>query len=311
MTGRTQAERVGTWPRLRVADWAETRDTLHMWTQIVGKIRLAHAPTANHWWQVTLYVSARGLTTSAIPYGTGVFDIEFDFVDHRLSIRVSDGRRREVMLEPKPVSQFYAEVMGALGELDIRTRINPRPNEVEPAVPFAEDFRHASYDPHAAWLFWGQLMQANRVLGRFRSHFVGKVSLVHFFWGAMDLACTRFSGRPAPPHPCGGIPNCPDWVTREAYSLELSSCGFWPGGGEEGAFYAYAYPEPAGFADYAVRPEEASYRRDLGEFVLPYEAAATAADPDRMLGEFLQSSYEAAAESGGWDRRALEGEPHP
>ncbi|MDR3082455.1 MAG: DUF5996 family protein [Streptomyces sp.] len=305
-----QTQQVGSWPRLRVADWTETRETLHMWTQIVGKIRLAHAPMVNHWWQVALYVTPRGLTTSAIPYRTGMFDIEFDFVDHRLRIRVSDGSRRELALEPKSVSQFYAETMGALGELGIQTRTHPRPNEVDPAIPFADDFRHASYDPHAARLFWGQLMQASRVLGEFRSRFVGKVSPVHFFWGAMDLACTRFSGRPAPPHPSGGVPNCPDWVNREAYSLELSSCGFWPGGGEEGAFYAYAYPEPAGFADCPVRPAAASYRRELGEFVLPYETVAAAVDPDRELSEFLHSTYAAAAESGHWDRVALEADLH-
>ncbi|MGW3499022.1 DUF5996 family protein [Streptomyces sp. NPDC001020] len=309
MTGQ-KTQQVGLWPRLRVADWTETRDTLHMWTQIVGKIRLAHAPMVNHWWQVALYVTPRGLTTSAIPFRTGVFDIEFDFIDHRLCIRVSDGSRRELALESKPVSQFYAEIMGALGELGIQTRVYPRPNEVDPAIPFADDFRHASYDPHAARLYWGQLMQAARAFGEFRSRFVGKVSPVHYFWGAMDLACTRFSGRPAPPHPSGGVPNCPDRVTTESYSVELSSCGFWPGGGEEGAFYAYAYPEPAGFADCPVRPAAASYRRDLGEFVLPYEAVASAADPDQELNEFLDSTYEAAAESGGWDRAALEVDPH-
>ncbi|MCW2884034.1 MAG: hypothetical protein QOE54_7493 [Streptosporangiaceae bacterium] len=305
-----KTQQVGIWPRLRVADWAETRDTLHMWTQIVGKIRLAHAPLINHWWEVAFYVTPRGLTTSAIPYRTGAFDIEFDFVDHRLRIRVSDGSRRELALEPKPVSQFYAETMGALGELGIQTRIHPRPNEVDPAIPFADDYGHASYDPLAARLFWHQLLRADRVFGEFRSRFVGKASPVHFFWGSMDLACTRFSGRPAPPHPSGGFPNLPDWVTREAYSVELSSCGFWPGGGEEGGFYAYAYPEPAGFADYPVRPVGASYQRENGEFVLPYEAVAAAVDPDQALSEFLQSTYEATAELGGWDRAALEADPH-
>ncbi|MFD4409079.1 DUF5996 family protein [Streptomyces sp. NPDC058476] len=305
MTGQRTMQG-GSWPRLRVADWAETRDTLHMWTQIVGKIRLAHAPMVNHWWQVTFYVTSRGLTTSAVPYRTGAFDIEFDFVDHRLVIRVSDGSRRELKLEPKTVAQFYAETMGVLRELGIRTRMHPRPNEVEPAVPFADDHRHASYDPHATRLLWGQLLQASRVFGEFRSGFIGKASPVHVFWGSMDLACTRFSGRPAPPPPPGGVPNLSDRVTREAYSAEMSSCGFWPGGGEEGAFYAYAYPEPAGFADYAVRPAEASYQRESGEFALPYEAVATAADPDQMLSEFLHSTYEATAELGGWDRAALE-----
>lgn len=309
MAERT-TQRAGAWPRLRVADWAEARDTLHMWTQIVGKIRLAHAPLANHWWQVTLYVTPRGLGTSAIPYRAGAFDIEFDFIDHRLRLRVSDGSRRELALESKPVSQFYAEVMGALGDLGIRTRIHPRPNEVDPAIPFAEDHRHATYDPHAAHLFWGQLTRANRAFEEFRSAFVGKASPVHFFWGSMDLATTRFSGRPAPPHRPDGMPNLPDWVTREAYSVELSSCGFWPGGGEEGAFYAYAYPEPAGLADRPIRPAAASYQRESGEFVLPYEAVATAPDPDRALSEFLHTTYAAAADLAHWDRAALEADPH-
>jgi len=300
---------VGVWPRLRVADWAETRDTLHMWMQIVGKIRLAHAPLVNHWWQVTSYVSPRGLTTSAIPYRSGAFDMEFDFVDHRLRIRDSEGGVRDVALKPKPVAQFYAEIMRALDELGIQTRIQGRPNEVDPAIPFAEDHRHASYDPVATRLFWGQLLHANRVIGEFRSEFIGKVSPVHFFWGSMDLACTRFSGREAPPHP-GGAPNCGDWVMVEGYSRELSSCGFWPGGAEEGAFYAYAYPEPAGFPDYPVRPAGAFYSAQNGQFLLPYEEVASAADPDRVLSEFLHTTYAAAAELGGWDRVALEVDPH-
>ncbi|MFC4011142.1 DUF5996 family protein [Nonomuraea purpurea] len=297
------------WPRLRVAEWAETRDTLHMWTQIVGKVRLAHAPLVNHWWQVTLYVSPRGLTTSAIPYGAGAFDLEFDFVEHLLRIRNSDGGTRAVALEPKPVADFYGETMVALAELGIRTEIQAAPNEVEPAIPFAEDRQHASYDAQAAQLFWRQLLQADRVLGKFRSRFVGKVSPVHFFWGAMDLACTRFSGRTAPPHP-GGAPNCGDWVMVEGYSRELASCGFWPGGGEEGAFYAYAYPEPEGYADYPVSPKTAYYSRENRQFLLPYEAVADAKDPDRVLLEFLDSTYEAAAELAHWDRASLEDDPH-
>ncbi len=297
------------WPRLRLADWAETRDTLHMWIQIVGKVRLALAPMVNHWWQVTLYVTPRGLTTSAIPYETGTFEMEFDFVDHRLQVRSSNGGERHVALEPKSVARFYAETMEALRELGIRTRIWARPSEVEPAIPFAEDDRHASYDPRAAQLFWRQLVQANRVLGRFRSGFVGKVSPVQFFWGALDLACTRFSGRPAPPH-SGGVPNCPDWVMVEGYSHELASCGFWPGGGEEGGFYAYAYPTPTGFAGYPIGPAGAFHSEQLGEFVLPYEVVADSADPDQALTEFLDTTYAAAAELGGWDRRALEADPH-
>ncbi|MER7545483.1 DUF5996 family protein [Spirillospora sp. NPDC127506] len=296
------------WPRLRAADWTATRETLHMWAQIVGKVRLAHAPLLNHWWQVTLYVSPRGLTTSAVPYRDGVFDIEFDFVEHLLRIRSSDGGSRTVALEPKSVADFYAETMAALHELDIEAPIQASPNEVEPAIPFAEDHQNASYDADAAHLFWRQLLQADRVLGEFRSRFTGKVSPVHFFWGAMDLACTRFSGRPAPKHP-GGAPNCPDWVMVEGYSGELSSAGFWPGGGEEGAFYSYAYPEPEGFPDHPVAPKEAFYSSEMGEFVLPYEAVATAEDPDATLTDFLQTTYEAAAELANWDRGALEDTP--
>jgi hypothetical protein len=296
------------WPRLRVSDWAETRDTVHMWTQIVGKIRLAHAPMVNHWWQAALYVTPRGLTTSSIPYADAAFDCEFDFLDHRLRIRTSDGGARAVVLAARPVAQFYAETMGALDDLGIPARIHARPNEVDPAVPFAEDDRHASYDPHAAALFWRQLLQVDRVFGRFRAGFLGKASPVHFFWGAMDLACTRFSGRAAPPH-AGGVPNCPDWVMREGYSHQLASCGFWPGGGEEGAFYAYSYPEPSGYAEAPVGPAGARYSQELAEFLLPYEQVATAGDPDRVLLEFLDSTYTVAAELGGWDRPALETDP--
>jgi hypothetical protein len=296
------------WPSLRVADWTPTRDTLHMWTQIVGKLRLAHAPLLNHWWQVTLYVSPRGLTTGPVPFEGGLFDAEFDFLEHRLRIRSSDGAAREVALEPKPVAAFHAETLAAVEALGLRADFQQRPNEVEPSVPFAEDEQHASYDEGAAHLFWRQLVHADRVMGRFRAHFTGKVSPVHFFWGAMDLACTRFSGRPAPAHP-GGAPNCGDWVMVEGYSHELSSCGFWPGGGEEGAFYSYAYPEPTGFPDRTVAPGEAYYSRGNGQFLLPYEAVRTAPDPDRALTEFLHSTYEAAAKLGGWDRPRLETDP--
>ncbi|MGV9589551.1 DUF5996 family protein [Streptomyces tendae] len=296
------------WPSLRVADWTNTRDTLHMWTQIVGKLRLAHAPLVNHWWQVALYVTPRGLTTSAVPYGDGAFDAEFDFVEHRLVIRGSDGASREVALEPVSVATFYTRTMRALRELGIEASFQRRPNEVEPSIPFADDEQHCSYDATAAHLFWRQLLQANRVLGRFRAEFTGKVSPVHFFWGAMDLACTRFSGRAAPPHP-GGAPNCGDWVMEEGYSRELSSCGFWPGGGDEGAFYSYAYPEPDGFATHPVRPDGAYYSTENGQFLLPYEAVRTARDPDHALTEFLHTTYEAAAEHGDWDRAALENDP--
>jgi hypothetical protein len=279
-----------------------------MWTQIVGKTRLSHSPMVNHWWQVPLYVTPRGLTTSAIPYGTEAFDIEFDFVDHRMLIRSSTGANRSVALEPKSVAEFYSQTMRALDELGYHTRIQSHPNEVDPALRFAEDVEHASYDPDAAHLFWRQLLQANRVVGQFRSRFIGKVSPVHFFWGAMDLACTRFSGRGAPRHQ-GGVPNVGDWVMVEAYSRELSSCGFYPGGGEEGAFYAYAYPEPDGFADHSVGPAEAYYSKDLGEYLLPYEVVRQAADPDQVLLGFLQDTYEAAAIHADWDRAQLEVDP--
>ena len=302
------AQHPDVWPSLPVEDWTATRETLHMWTQIVGKVRLAHMPLINHWWGVTSYLTPRGLTTSAIPYGTEAFDMEFDFIDHRLLIRGSTGASRTVVLEPKSVAEFYSETMRALDELGFGTRIQARPNEVDPAVAFAEDVGHASYDPAAAQLFWRQLLQAGRVIGQFRSRFVGKVSPVHFFWGAMDLACTRFSGRVAPRH-SGGAPNVGDWVMVEGYSRELSSCGFFPGGGEEGAFYAYAYPEPDGFADHPVRPAEAGYRADLGEYLLPYEAVRRADNPDRVLLEFLQDSYEAAAVNANWDRAMLEDDP--
>ena len=296
------------WPPLPFAEWQDTAITLHMWTQIVGKIRLTLAPWTNHSWHVTLYVTSRGLTTSVIPYSTEAFDIEFDFVDHQLLIRSSTGATRAVALEPKSVAEFYSQTMQTLDELGFTTRIQAHPNEVDPALPFDQDGEHASYDHAAAKLFWRQLLQANRVLGQFRSRFIGKVSPVHFFWGAMDLACTRFSGRDAPRHP-GGAPNVGDWVMVEGYSRELSSCGFWPGGGDEGAFYAYAYPEPDGFADHPVSPQDAHYRRDLGEYVLPYEVVRQAADPDQTVLGFLQDTYEAAAVNAGWDRAALEEDP--
>ncbi|MEV6138384.1 DUF5996 family protein [Nocardia sp. NPDC051990] len=295
------------WPSLRVSDWQDTRETLHMWLQVVGKIRMAYAPLLNHWWQVTLYVSARGLTTSAIPYDNAVFDIEFDFVDHRLVIRADGGSTRSVALAPKSVAQFYDETMRALDELGLSTRIQGRPNEVEVSIPFAEDTQHRSYDPDAVWLFWRQLVRANKLLNEFRAGYVGKVSPVHFYWGAMDLACTRFSGRPAPRHG-GGAPHCADWVMEEGYSHELSSCGFWPGGGAEGAFYAYAYPEPAGYADHPAG--DGYYDRDLGEFVLPNEVVRKSNDPDAVVAEFLRRTYEAASTLGDWDRDALECDPY-
>lgn len=293
------------WPALRVADWTATRDTLHMWTQIVGKIRLAKAPMVNHWWQTTLYVTTRGLTTSAIPDGASSLEIEFDFCDHQLHIRRQGGEHREVALAPKSVAQFYGETMAALGELGIEVQILARPVEVERAIPFEEDTEHHTYDGEQAQLFWRQLIQADRVMNVFRGGFLGKVSPVHFFWGSFDLAVTRFSGRAAPKHP-GGAPNCADWVMVEAYSHEVSSCGFWPGGGEEGAFYAYAYPEPAGFQDAAIEPAAAAYNEDFRQYLLPYEAVRTSPDPDATLLAFLETTYAAAADPAGWDRDALE-----
>lgn len=297
-----------TWPPLRVDEWSQTRDTLHMWTQIIGKLRLAQAPMVNHWWQVPLYLSPRGLTTSAVPHGGGLFDIEFDFCDHRLQIRTSTGGQRRIALEPKSVAAFYTEVTEALRALDLDIAISASPVEAPHSVPFAEDTEHASYSPDHVHRFWRQLMAAHRVMDRFRSHFIGKTSPVHFFWGAMDLACTRFSGRTAPPHP-GGVPNCGDWVMVEGYSHELSSCGFWPGGSEEGTFYAYAYPEPPGYADTRVQPRTAFYDTGLQEFLLPYADVRTADDPEATLLEFLHTTYGAAADAAGWDREHLEDHP--
>ncbi|WP_257570644.1 DUF5996 family protein [Streptomyces sp. NP160] len=296
------------WPALRVDDWAPTRDTLHMITQVVGKVRLAHAPLVNHWWNSALYVTARGLTTSAVPVGGGVVDLELDLVDHELVVRSSTGERRRVGLRARPVADFYAELLVVLDALGIDPPRQPRPNEVDPSIPFADDRVHFAYDPDAAHLFWRQLVSADRVMGRFRARFSGKVSPVHFFWGSMDLACTRFSGRTAPQHP-GGAPNCGDWVMVEGYSHELSSCGFWPGGGEEGAFYAYAYPEPPGFQEAAGLPDGSAYSVEGGQYRLPYEAVRTAADPDAALMAFLQRTYELAADGAGWDRAALEVDP--
>jgi Family of unknown function (DUF5996) len=289
------------WPRLTVKDWTETRDTLHMWTQIVGKIRMALTPPVNHWWHVALYPTARGLGTSAMPYRDGSLDIEFDFLDQVLRMRTSDGETRLVKLESKPVATFYREVMAALPGISIHAV----PNEVENAIPFAEDQTHQVYDGAAARLFWEQLSQIERVFQQFRDSFVGKASPVHYFWGAMDLAYTRFSGRTAPQHP-GGAPNCPPSVMHEGYSHELASFGFWPGGGQEGAFYAYAYPEPVGYPQAPIRPDAAYYDNDLGEFLLPYEAVADAPDPQRALLDFLESAYAAAADLSHWDRQALE-----
>jgi hypothetical protein len=295
------------WPDLPLADWADTCATLHLWTQVVGKIRLAHAPLINHWWQVPLYVTSRGLTTSNIPYGSRSFQIDFDFIDHVLIIRASDGAVETVPLGPRSVADFYAEVMGRLRAMGLETRIWTMPVEVPDAIPFDQDREHASYDAEYAQRLWRILLQADRVCTEFRARFLGKVSPVHFFWGSFDLAVTRFSGRAAPPL-TSNSPNVGAWVMQEAYSHEVSSCGFWPGNGGfgKGAFYSYAYPEPAGFAGASVRPAATYYDQELGQFILPYDAVRTATSPDQCLLDFLQSTYEATADLAHWDRAALE-----
>ena len=297
---------VEVWPSLFLTEWKDTYATLHMWTQVVGKIRLVQSPMVNHWWQVPLYVTARGLTTSVMPYGTRTFEIDFDFIDHKLVINTSDGKTGTLALEPRSVADFYQETMAALRSLGIEVNIWTTPVEVADPIPFEQDGKHTAYDPVYVQRFWHVLVQASRVFTEFRSRFIGKVSPVHFFWGSFDLAVTRFSGRSAPEHP-GGVPNMADWVTREAYSHEVSSCGFWPGGGDvEPLFYAYAYPQPDGFKDYSVQPDSAFYNQDLGEFVLPYDVVRTSKSPDQLLLTFLQSTYEAAANLSKWDRAALE-----
>ena len=297
-----------TWPDLTAPSWIDTRDTLHMWTQVVGKVRLALTPMTNQWWQVALYVSSRGLTTSLMHAGDRGLELELDFVDHVLDLRTTDGDRRQVALEPRSVADFYAATTAALDELGVGVRLYTRPSEVVDAIPFDEDEVHRSYDADAAHRFWLALVQIHRVLVEFRSRFTGKASPVHFFWGGADLCTTRFSGRPAPRHP-GGVPNCPDWVQEMAYSHEVSSCGYWPGGADGGAFYSYAYPQPDGFADWPVEPAAAHFDPDLGEFLLPYAAVRAAPDPAATLVTFLQSTYEAAATLAHWDRPALEATP--
>jgi hypothetical protein len=294
----------GRWPEL-TPGWEDTQVTVHLWTQVVGKVRLALAPPLNHWWQVVLYPSARGLTTSTMPAADGGLEIEFDFIDHLLVLQTTNGKRRMVALEPRTVASFYEETMAALGDLGVHVNLMARPVEVEQAIPFAQDTEHAAYDGDAIRRFWLALLQAHRVLSIFRGRFIGKASPVHFFWGGFDLAATRFSGRPAPQHP-GGVPNCPEWVMQQAYSHEVSSCGFWPGASSEGEFYAYAYPEPEGFAEAPAGADAAYYDRAVGEFILPYAAVRAADDPDAVLLRFLQSTYEAAATKGNWDRSALE-----
>jgi hypothetical protein len=295
----------GAWPALPLAAWEDTKDTLHMWTQIVGKIRLGLMPMINHWWQAPLYVSPRGLTTSLMPYGNRGLEMEFNFKRHVLEISTTEGQVREIRLEPRSVADFYAETMALLAELDIAVKVFARPVEVAVAIPFAEDQEHHSYDAEYAHRFWQSLVQVNRVFTEFRSGFVGKASPVNFWWGSFDLASGRYSGREAPLHP-GGVPNCPDYVQQAAYSHEVSAYGYWPGRGDEGTFFAYAYPAPPGYPAWSVKPEAAVYDRDFREFMLPYRAVRAADDPDQLLLAFLQSTYEAAAELGRWDRPALE-----
>ncbi len=294
------------WPELSIAQWKETRDTVHMWTQIVGKIRTRQMPWINHSWHCTLYVTPRGLTTLSMPHGERTFQIDFDFLNHRLLIQTSEGGTRTIELAPMSVADFYARLMDALDALGVSVQIHAKPNEVEPSIPFAEDEQHATYDAESIDRLRQALVQTDRVMHQFRAGFRGKCSPVHFFWGSFDLAVTRFSGRTAPEHP-GGFPNMPDWITREAYSHEVSSCGFWPGGGEQEAFYySYAYPTPDGFAECPARPDAATFSQEMGEFILSYDAVRQSKSPDADLLAFFQSTYEAAAEKASWDRAALE-----
>jgi len=295
------------WPSLPLEAWQDTYATLHRWTQVVGKIRLAQTPWVNHSWHVTLYVTARGLTTSPIPHGTRTFEIDFDFIDHQLRIVTSDGAVRTIALRPRSVADFCHEVLSTLADLGLPVEIHPMPNELPDDLRLDRDNQHTAYDPEYANRFWRVLVQSDRIMKTFRARFIGKCSPVHFFWGSFDLAVTRFSGRPAPPHP-GGVPHLPDDITREAYSHEVSSCGFWPGSGpvQYPAYYSYAYPTPDGFGSAPVLPSSASFNRELGEFLLPYDAVREAHAPDAVLLEFLQKTYEAAADLGRWNRHALE-----
>ncbi|WOJ90561.1 DUF5996 family protein [Methylocapsa polymorpha] len=300
-------ESADAWPSLAFEEWRETRATLHLWTQVVGKIRLAQAPMINHWWQTPFYVTARGLTTSPIPYGSRTFQIDFDFIDHRLVVASSDGGVAGLALAPRSVASFYGELMEQLKALDIDVKIWTTPVEIPDAIPFEKDHSHASYDKEFANRFWRILVQCDRVFKLFRSRFIGKVSPVHFFWGSFDLAVTRFSGRRAPDF-VGAAPNVGNWVMREAYSHEVSSCGFWPGDDRfpTPTFYSYAYPPPPGFSLAAVRPSGAYWDGSLAEFVLPYDAVRRESAVDERLLEFLESTYVAAADLGHWDRAALE-----
>ena len=297
------------WPDLSLAAWSETCDTLHLWTQIVGKVRIALTPLINHWWNATFLVTARGLAAPAMPYAGRTFDIIFDFVNHQLVIETSDGGVESITLKAKAVADFYNEFMQCLQRLGIDIHIWTMPSEIENAIQFDRDSTHAQYDPVYAQKFWLALLQANRVMNEFRARFIGKASPVHFFWGSFDLAVTRFSGRTAPP-PKGTAPHVASWVIAESYSHEVSSCGFWPGNGGYGraAFFVYAYPEPAGYGDTRRATADAFYDKGLGQFILPYDAVCQSGDPDRLLLGFLQETYVAAAELAKWDRKTLERE---
>lgn len=303
-TAALEAEK---WPSLSFHSWQETYETLHMWFQIVGKIRLVQSPWLNHSWHTTFYLSSRGMTTSPIPVEEESFQIDFDFIDHKLIINKSDGQTKSLPLQAQSVADFYTQLFEALAAVNLNIRINTQPNEVVDAVPFDQDTQHCHYTPEDAHRCWRVLMGADQIFKQFRSHFCGKCSPVHFFWGSFDLAVTRFSGRRAPLHP-GGIPNLPDAVAQDAYSHEVISCGFWPGSAQmpEPIFYSYAYPEPAGFAEADVQPSGASYNATLGEFILPYEELRQSGQLESLLMDFLQTTYEAAAELGGWDRSLLE-----
>ncbi|WP_299944802.1 DUF5996 family protein [uncultured Microbulbifer sp.] len=310
--GLSNRSQTADWPELPFKNWSDTAATLHMWTQIVGKIRLAQTPWTNHSWHVPFYVTARGLGTSLIPYDGRAFEITFDLLDHQLVIQTTNGGQQSLALESRSVSSFYQDILKALATLGLDIQIFTTPSEVADAIPFEKDNKHHHYDREFATRFWRALVQMDRVFKEFRSRFIGKCSPVHFFWGSFDLAVTRFSGREAPPHP-GGVPHLPDWVAREAYSHEVSSAGFWPGGGkfETPSFYSYAYPAPDGFSKAQVSPAEAYYSDKLGEFILSYDDVRTSESPDDRLLEFLQTTYEAAANISGWDRTALERELVP
>ena len=295
------------WPSLQLDNSEKVFETLHLWTQIVGKIRLALAPMVNHWWQVPFYLTSRGLTTSLIPYGATSFQFDFDFMDHQLIISTNAGQIKSIALSPKSVADFYHELFHTLQSLGINVKIWKHPVEVQDPIPFDRDYKHSNYPKDTIHIFWKILLASKKVFEEFRSLYIGKCSPVHFFWGSFDLAVTRFSGRRAPEHP-GGIPNLSDWVVREAYSHECISCGFWPGFGSNtgAAFYAYAYPEPKGFKEYAIKTEGAYYDKELREFILPYNALMKMEDPNNVLLQFLQETYKAGANLGKWNRSELE-----